>query len=376
MRFAAPPSSLSIDRETALEMAALTFLAGDLGGTKTLLAIYGERDGQLQPLHEHRYRSGEWDCLETMLQHFLDGVPSDIPSPNSSCIAVAGPVVEGSAQLTNLPWIIEEKALIRATGLQQLELVNDFAVLIHGLPHLNQQQQVVLQSPEPKTDEADQRNLKGPVAILGAGTGLGMARGLPGTDGWIALASEGGHREFAPRSDAEWSLARWLREDLGIDRLSIERIVSGTGLGHVMRWQLQKPSAKDHPLQGAAEAWRSRPVDHPTYEDLPALVGQAAQAGDALASAALDLWLGAYGSAAGDLALQELCTGGLWIGGGTAVKQLKGLQSPAFLEPMRRKGRFGAFVQGLRVSAVIDANAGLFSAACRARDLATANSGS
>ena len=146
----APPSSLSIDRETALEMAALTFLAGDLGGTKTLLAIYGERDGQLQPLYEHRYRSGEWDCLETMLQHFLAGVPSDIPSPDSSCIAVAGPVVEGSAQLTNLPWIIEEKALIRATGLQQLELVNDFAVLIHGLPHLNQQQQVVLQSPEPK----------------------------------------------------------------------------------------------------------------------------------------------------------------------------------------------------------------------------------
>ena len=144
----------------------------------------------------------------------------------------------------------------------------------------------------------------------------------------------------------------------------------------MMRWQLQQASATDHPLQGVAEAWRSRPVDHPTYQDLPALVGQAAQAGDALASAALDLWLGAYGSAAGDLALQELCTGGLWIGGGTAVKQLKGLQSQAFLEPMRRKGRFGAFVQGLRVSAVVDANAGLFSAACRARDLATANSGS
>lgn len=347
-------------------MAQNTYLAGDLGGTKTLLSVYGERNGLLQPLVTQRYLSGEWGCLEDMLQHFLQEVPSELPQPVTSCIAVAGPVKNGTAKLTNLPWTMSEEALGSATGLQRLELVNDFAVLIHGLPHFDQRQQVSLQGQKPGPLAS------GPVAILGAGTGLGMARGIPDAGGWVALASEGGHREFAPRTDDEWHLANWLKADLDLDRLSIERIVSGTGLGHVMRWRLQRGDAAGHPLRQAADAWRTKPVDAEGYQDLPALVGQAAQNGDAVARNALDLWLGAYGSAAGDLALQELCTGGLWIGGGTAAKQLKGLQSATFLEPLRRKGRFRPFLEGLSVQAVIDPNAGLFSAACRARDLTTA----
>ena len=351
-------------------MASTTFLAGDLGGTKTLLSIYGHSDGGLQALFSQRYTSGEWPSLEAMLERFLEEVPSSLPRPDTSCIAVAGPVRDGAAKLTNLPWELSEHALCATTGLAKLELVNDFAVLIHGLPHFTATQQVMLQAGN--TNPADSAPPIGPVAILGAGTGLGMARGLPGQGGWRALASEGGHREFAPRTEAEWNLACWLKADLDLHRLSVERIVSGTGLGHVMRWRLQQPDAAGHPLQSAAIAWRSLPVDAPDYQDLPALVGQAAQAGDALARSALDLWLGAYGSAAGDLALQELCTGGLWIGGGTAAKQIHGLQSATFLEPMRSKGRFRPFIEQLRVHAVVDANAGLFSAACRARDLALA----
>jgi glucokinase len=265
---------------------------------------------------------------------------------------------------------LSEQSLSDATGLAKLELVNDFAVLIHGLAHFTATQQVMLQAG--KRYPADAAHPKGPVAILGAGTGLGMARGLPDQGGWQALASEGGHREFAPRTEAEWNLACWLKADLDLHRLSVERIVSGTGLGHVMRWRLQQADGTGHPLQSAASAWRSLPVDAPDYQDLPALVGLSAQTGDALARGALDLWLGAYGSAAGDLALQELCTGGLWIGGGTAAKQIHGLQSATFLEPMRGKGRFRPFIEQLRIHAVVDANAGLFSAACRARDLAMA----
>ncbi|WP_115120835.1 glucokinase [Synechococcus sp. UW105] len=350
-------------------MAANTFLAGDVGGTKTLLALYGQREGQLQALYSQRYRSGEWSCLEGIVHHFLSSLPADLPRPKTSCLAVAGPVQNGTATLTNLPWVLSETLLCDATGLKHLELVNDFAVLIHGLPHLDDQQQVVLQGGHPSRSATLTQG--GAVAVVGAGTGLGMARGIPGPHGWLAVASEGGHREFAARTEDEWQLASWLKADLDLDRLSVERIVSGTGLGHVMRWRLQQPDAVGHPLQRAAEAWRSQPVDSKAYQDLPALTDQASQSGDPLARQALDLWLGAYGSAAGDLALQELCSGGLWIGGGTAAKHLKGLQSATFLEPMRSKGRFRAFIDGLRVHAVIDANAGRFSAACRARDLAT-----
>ena len=351
-------------------MAAKTYLAGDLGGTKTFLALYRDVHGQLEQAHSHRYISAEWRDLESMLVHFLEQTPGELSKPDTSCIAVAGPVRHGSAQLTNLSWTMSEASLQAATGLQKLELVNDFAVLIHGLPHFNDQQQVVLQIGRGRTTPAPAGDDNGAVAILGAGTGLGMARGLPAPGGWLALPSEGGHREFAPRTDDEWALAQWLRKDLKLERLSIERIVSGTGLGHVMHWLLQHEQAAGHPLAKHAHAWRNTPADQAGYEDLPAHTGKAAAEGDPIAAAALRIWLGAYGSAAGDLALQELCVGGLWIGGGTAEKNLEGLQSEQFLEPLRAKGRFRPLIESMTIRAVIDPEAGLFSAACRARDLA------
>jgi len=351
-------------------MAAETYLAGDLGGTKTFLCIYREIEGQLRKEHGQRYRSADWRDLESMLRHFLDQVPADLPQPVSSCIAVAGPVHQGKAKLTNLPWQMSQTSLSDATGVRRLELVNDFAVLIHGLPHLNDQQQVVIQRGRDRSTPAPPGTDNGPVAILGAGTGLGMARGLPAAGGWIAMPSEGGHREFAPRTEAEWELAQWLKQDLGLQRLSIERIVSGTGLGHVMNWLLHREAGIQHGLRAHAHAWRTITADQPGYRDLPSITGKAAADGDLLATEALQLWLGAYGSVAGDLALQELCVGGLWIGGGTAQKNLDGLRSNHFLEPLRSKGRFRSLIEGMTIRAVIDPEAGLFSAACRARDLA------
>ena len=337
-------------------MATPTLLAGDMGGTKTLLALYESEGRQLRLLHQQRFRSGEWSSLEPMLSSFLNDRPADLAAPAHACIAVAGPVRHREARITNLPWRLREADLAHAAGLERLELVNDFGVLIYGLPHFDDSQQVILQNGEQD---------HGPLAILGAGTGLGMARGLQTEQGLVALASEGGHREFAPRNEAEWDLACWLKKDLGVSRLSIERIVSGTGLGHVAHWLLQKPDAGMHPLRSIAEAWRRN-----SPNDLPAQVSLAAEEGDPLMQRALQLWLEAYGSAAGDLALQELCTGGLWVGGGTAAKQLKGLRSANFLNPMRDKGRFSELIGGLQVTAVIDPDAGLFSAACRAQMLA------
>ena len=337
-------------------MATPTLLAGDMGGTKTHLALYESDGSQLRLLHQQRFRSGEWSSLEPMLASFLTDRPADLAAPEHACIAVAGPVRHREARITNLPWRLREADLAHAAGLERLELVNDFGVLIYGLPHFDDSQQVILQNGEQD---------HGPLAILGAGTGLGMARGLQTEQGLVALASEGGHREFAPRNEAEWDLACWLKKDLGVSRLSIERIVSGTGLGHVAHWLLQKPDAGMHPLRSIAEAWRRN-----SPNDLPAQVSLAAEEGDPLMQRALQLWLEAYGSAAGDLALQELCTGGLWVGGGTAAKQLKGLRSANFLNPMRDKGRFSELIEGLQVTAVIDPDAGLFSAACRAQMLA------
>ena len=127
------------------------------------------------------------------------------------------------------------------------------------------------------------------LAILGAGTGLGMARGVKTVQGLQALASEGGHREFAPRTEEEWALASWLKRDLQLERLSLERVVSGTGLGHIAHWLLQTAEATPHPLQSVAQTWRQEQTG-----DLPARVSEAAGDGDPLMQRAREIWLGAY----------------------------------------------------------------------------------
>ncbi len=334
-------------------------LAGDLGGTKTLLALYTPGTPRPQQVAVQSFVSGAWPGLEPMVQQFL----ADHRPAGARCraagLAVAGPVAGDHARITNLGWELRADALAAAAGGCPLELINDFAVLIYALPLLAPDQQAPLQ--------AGQADPAGPLAILGAGTGLGMARGVRRQGSLLALASEGGHRCFAAETEDEWELSQWLGRELGLDRLSLERIVSGTGLGHIACWRLS--DADGHPLQAEARAWRQAPaaVGGP---DLPALVAAAASAGDPAARAVVDLWLGAYGSAAGDLAVHEMATGGLWVGGGTTRKQLSGLQSPRFLERMRRKGRFSDLVAGLPVTALTDPGAGLFGAACRAQLLA------
>jgi glucokinase len=326
-----------------------TLLAGDIGGTKTLLALYRAEGPELELLVSERYSSADWPDLGAMVNQFL-GRCSQGERPAAGCLAVAGPVRAGRARLTNLPWQLEQSQLETATGIARLELVNDFAVLIYGLPHLQPHQLGLVR---PGTVEAD-----GPLLVLGAGTGLGVAFGLPTASGLVAMASEAAHGEFAPRSQAEWELKSWLLAELGLERLSIERVVSGTGLGHVARWLLHcRHPGGDHPLQ----------LQDPS--DLPAAVAAAAACGDPLAKEALDLWLAAYGSVCGDLALHALSRGGIWLAGGTAGKLLESLRGPAFLDAFLAKGRLKPVLEPMPITAIRDAAIGQFSAACRARML-------
>lgn len=329
----------------------LTVLAGDIGGTKTLLALYALCGPRLELLRSARYPSAEWPDLAPMVRAFLG---TDIP-PGAACFAVAGPVQGGEARLTNLPWQLSEAGLARDTAIQRVSLVNDFAVLIYGLPHLASHQQAPVLPGESVTGE--------PVLVLGAGTGLGVAIGVPSSGGGelAALASEGAHGEFAPRSSQEWELKQWLMASLELERLSIERVVSGTGLGHVTRWLLQRQNpGPDHPLQAVATG---------QPEALPAATTAAAAEGDALAREALELWLGAYGSVCGDLALTSLSRGGIWLAGGTAAKLLEPLRGRSFREAFLAKGRLGRILATMPITAVVDPAIGQFSAACRARML-------
>ena len=326
-----------------------TLLAGDIGGTKTLLALY-ELDAStgLTLLRSERFPSADWEDLAPMVRHFLG---HGGPSPSAACLAVAGPVAGGQATLTNLDWQLDQGRLQQSTGIPRIELVNDFAVLIYGLPHLAPEQQAPIRSGIAQADA--------PLLILGAGTGLGVAYGVPSQGGLVTVASEGAHGEFAPRSSAEWELKQWLARERGLERVSIERVVSGTGLGEVARWLLhiRHPNG-DHPLSAHAKG-----------DDLPAAVAAGATQGEALARDALNLWIGCYGSVCGDLALAGLSRGGIWLAGGTAGKLLEDLRSPGFEQAFLNKGRLEPVLAAMPITAVIDPAIGQFSAACRARML-------
>lgn len=338
-----------------------TLLAGDIGGTKTLLSLHAATG--LVTLAQRRYSSADWPDLAAMVNHFLEDLrPAGHARPSVACLAVAGPVQAGRARLTNLPWSLGEHELARDCAIPSVELVNDFAVLIYGLPHLRDDQQAAVRGGSAQPDA--------PLLILGAGTGLGVAIGVPGAGGLQALASEAAHGEFAPRDQAEWDLKQWLAADLAIERVSIERVVSGTGLGHVARWLLSREAqAGAHPLAAVAERWLRPEPEPAARQDLPAAVAAAAAEGDPLACAALDMWLAAYGSVCGDLALACLPRGGIWLAGGTAAKLLADLRSPVFTQAFLAKGRLAAVLEPIPIQAVTDAAIGSFSAACRARML-------
>ena len=336
-----------------------TLLAGDIGGTKTLLSLYSAGGSHPEPLVQERFASADWNDLGPMVNHFLEnGLGQGHPRPEAACLAVAGPVQGGRAQLTNLPWLLDEAALAQACGLASVELVNDFAVLIYGLPHLQPPQLAQVRTGEVVGSA--------PLLVLGAGTGLGVAFGIPTANGLQAVASEAAHGDFAPRSAAEWDLREWLRQDLGLERLSIERVVSGTGLGHVARWLLARRSGiGPHPLEDEVRRCQAGGGGG----DLPAAVAAAAASGEPLAREALELWLGAYGAVTGDLALACLSRGGIWLAGGTAAKLLEGLRSPTFNQAFLAKGRLAPTLGGIPIRAITDPAVGSFSAACRARAL-------
>ena len=339
----------------------MNLLAGDIGGTKTLLGIYSFKS--LEVLYKKEYISKNWVTFNKIIENFIESLPKNIDSPIYGCIGVAGKVSANCCKITNLDWHLKGESLRKLANLNKLELINDFSVLIYGLRNFKQNQFATVQ----KVSSQKYLINKGLVAIIGAGTGLGISRGLFTSDGIEILPSEGGHREFSPRSNTEWEIANWLKNDLNVKRLSLERVVSGTGLGHIARWRLMQPDGVLHPLRELAEQINQ---NKSKSNEMPAIASDAAKNGDKLMNEVLEIWLSAYGSAAGDLALQELCQAGLWIGGGTASKHLDGIQSISFLKPFRDKGRFKSFLEKIPIMALIDPEAGLFSAGCRASLLA------
>ena len=341
----------------------MNFLACDLGGTKVLLGLFKKNLNDDYPILilKKKYISAEWGSFELILENFLKKECRNFIHPSSASLAVAGPVNDNNAKIINLSWDISGKALKNTFNFKNCELINDFAVQIYGIPFLKKNQYFTIQ--RGVNSQVSNKDLH---AIVGAGTGLGIARGIISGRKVKVLASEGGHVEYSPKSKSEWELKIWLKNYLKVERISCERIVSGTGLSRIAEWRLSKPDAQNHPLQ---KYFKKIKISDVARKELPEKICNFSKEGDQLMIEVERIWLGAYASLLGDIALQELCFGGLWISGGTAAKHFKNFKSDLFMKQFFDKGRLKDILKTIPLKVILDEEFGLFSAACRAKML-------
>jgi len=224
----------------------MNFLACDLGGTKVLLGIFEKEINYNSPklIFKKKYLSYQCDSFELILEDFLQNQCKNIAHPYSACFAVAGPLSNNKAKIINLSWDISGNSLQNKFNFKYCELINDFAVQIYGIPFLKKNQYSTIQNGSHCEDVNNDLH-----AIVGAGTGLGIARGIISGEKAKVLASEGVHVEYSPKSKLEWELKIWLKNYLKVERISCERIISGTGLSRIAEWRLSKSDAENHPLQ-------------------------------------------------------------------------------------------------------------------------------
>jgi glucokinase len=319
------------------------FLAGDIGGTKTNLAVYVyEHDDRLVAKKTGSYPSKDHQALGEIVRKFLG---ADLAGIRQACFGVAGPVKNGVVQVTNLPWIVDAAALQAELGFQKVSLLNDLEANAYGINTLAPHE---LLSINPK---ADLRQV-GNRALIAAGTGLGEAGLLWDGVTHRPFASEGGHASFAPNDPLGDELLVYLRRERG--HVSWERVLSGTGMNNLYRF-FRRRSGLPEP------AWLSLQLKS---GDFGAVVSQAGLAGaDPVCVETVDCFTRNYGSEAGNLALKMLALGGVYIGGGIAPKMLSKMQGPIFLDAFSRKGRLTPVLESMPVYVILNDKTALQGAA-------------
>lgn len=321
-------------------------LAGDIGGTKTHLAIYSSGDTP-QRQYEAIYKSAEYDSLETICRLFLANVNVTV---TRAVFGVAGPVVNGESKITNLPWLITETGLSQALHIpiEAVKLLNDLEVIGYAVPHLPATDLAPLNS-----DQLD-LTLGGHKAIIAPGTGLGEAILFCHNHTYHVMPSEGGHADFAPANAIQMRLLRYLLKKY--NHVSYERVCSG-GLGIPNIYKFLK---KSRAVEESPEV--ARALQHAT--DLTPIIIQAGMSKESeLCRATLNIFVSALGAEAGNLALKVMATGGIYLGGGIPPKILAKLRDGTFMAAFVNKGRFADLLARIPVYVILNENPGLLGAA-------------
>lgn len=309
-------------------------LAGDIGGTKTHLAVFSLAEGPRRPVAEAIFPSAEYSDLALMVQEF--NAQTKLPI-EYACFDVAGPVVGGRAQLTNLPWIVDSAELAAKLKLHRVFLLNDLQATAYAVPQLTPSDLDTINKGEPAE--------YGAIAVIAPGTGLGEAFLVWTGHSYMAYASEGGHTDFGPNDETEIELLRYLLKRYG--HAGYERICSGIGIPNIYDFFRDSGRAPESP----ALAQQMEAVSDRTPIIVQAALNQSNP--DPLCVMTMDMFVSVLGAEAGNLALKVLATGGVYLGGGIPPRILPLLHGDRFMRSFRNKGRFSAMISHIPVHVVL-----------------------
>jgi len=354
----------------------LRLLAGDVGGTKTNLALFDSDLGLNHPLTEATLPSKDYSSLEELVQHFLSGLETGV---DRASFGVPGPVANGQASATNLPWTMNEADLARVLGIPRVHLLNDVLAFAHAVPFFQEKDVHVLNQ--------GQAVAGGAMAVVAPGTGLGEAYLTRDGAGYNAFASEGGHCDFAPGNDLEIGLLQHLRQRLDhvsyesvcsgrvapgndleigllqhlrqrLDHVSYESVCSGRGIANIYTYLKESGYAEE-------PEWLRDQLAKPG--DPAAVIVQAARDQGArcdLCSGTLDLFVSLLGAEAGNMALKVMATGGVYLAGGIPARIIPQLEQGPFQEAFMQKGRMSGLLENIPVRVLLNPKSALLGAAC------------
>ena len=317
-------------------------LAGDIGGTKTRLALVSPKRGVKNPVREERFASGEFNTLEAIVARFLEGT-SEVPRVAS--LGVAGPVVKGTAKITNLPWIIDSAAIAARFGFDRVLLLNDLQAIATAVPYMDGDDLIALHGgiSEPT----------GVKAVIAPGTGLGEAFLVWTGERYKACPTEGGHASFAPVSHEQVELLDYLERKFG--HVSFERVCSGSGIPNLYDF-LCKCGRYEEP------EWLRQQITA-AEDKTPIIMNAGMERRTQVCVATLDLFVRILGGVVGNMALKVFATGGLYLGGGIPPRIVQRLRAPDFLTFVRHKGRFEEWLSKIPIYVIADPMAALHGAA-------------
>ncbi len=328
--------------------SASLILAGDVGGTKTLLALYNSKGGRVALHTTKRFDSKAYPSLQKIVEEFLIGEGVSVAA---ACFGVPGPVSDGTVRTTNLPWRLSEREISAQLSIPRVKLVNDLVATAACLPYLGSLDAITL---HPGAAIREQHIL----CVVAPGTGLGQAVLYRDTTRTVLLGSEGGHADFAPRNSQEIQLLQYLLEKF--NRVSIERLLSGPGIYNIYSFLRDTKFAEE----------RAELAHEIEIGDPGAAIAKAASSGkDPLAMEAIQLFARILGSHAGNMMLTYLASGGIFLGGGIPPRIIDLLKHSEIVSSYLTKGRLSPIVEAAPLYIIKDDRAGLHGAAYLAADM-------